>query len=271
MQNHKILIDAHHLYYRFFLLQEHSGWLSCEQVQTLSLPAGSYRLQFEAGVQDDWGFTIQVDGKLALEERVAHFMHVEQRDGLECLVISGLKVTLDARYLANNGCNGVLLGSGNQDPYRDRIIMRDIYLPPQSALYFMQGNSALSSFQVALNLHGQFEYESRLEQVNGGFLAGAGSSRLVLYGFPVLIDGTAAGALQVGVNNTTHMVEAWGVQLVNLLPSEAMYSIGVAAQTCAQFQLHQDGQVSCQSIAPGFVAQADSWNGIARISLRREA
>ena len=181
--NFSIQIDATQLYYVFFLIPGITQFIETKTPQTVKLAPGPYSFQVASG---DIGFAFQVtaQGKLDYSSQFDTFL---EGRGTSQLTVKGLEVTIDARYLFGAG---IIVDVNAQGlPFFQYGKLR---LLPSKAIAVQQGSSLVSSFTYALNTNGTFSYNPTYDLDNGGFLGGQGTSTLVFYGYPVVIDIRAA-------------------------------------------------------------------------------
>lgn len=267
MDTFKIEIDATQLAYRNFIIPTVTDdWVDSRVVQSFSLAAGTYRFQVASGYMADFTFRIGNDGKIDYDDDYIGFL---EGRGSSRLILKGLTVSIDARYLGMNGGQGVLLVVPSTN--EDWIIQKTVRLLPASHYLVQQGSGLVSSFEFKLSLDGTFQYNPSYDVASGGFMKGNGLATLTFIGYPFLLDGTAPGVGGV------HFTDVWGltfahngVQFANLLPMRSPYRLQVTSGgvTQASVLVHLDGTTTLNS-GGGYLLSRDSFKGVPRITITR--
>jgi hypothetical protein len=258
-----IQIDATSLFYRYFILHAVTPtWVDSRVVQTFDLEAKVYNFQFASGSLADFTFRVTPTGTIDYDAEYDGFL---QGRGTNRLVLRGLSVTLDARYLGIGNGAGVLLCEVPMTN-ADWILHQTVRLLPGSYYRVQQGSGLGSSFSFKLRADGNFEYESTYDVAAKGFLAGNRTSTLIFRGYPFLIDATAING--IGVD----LIDIWGlefarngVQFANLLPMTP-YRLQVESGQLADatFVVNLDGTTTLDQGAR-FKLTRDKFHGVPRI------
>ena len=201
-----IKIDATRLVYSDFVIPGVTGWVDSRTVQSVNLAPGEYSFQIASGYYAD--FTFRVTSQGTIDFNVTYNGFLSGRN-TSTLTIDGLNVTLDARYLSGSGVLLVV-------PSTDWITYQTCRMVPASYYSVQQGSGVVANFSFKLGVDGNWSYAAAL----GGFLAGAGTSTLTFYGYPLLVDARAAGGSGVTVQSIAGMpFSPTSVEYANLLPA----------------------------------------------------
>lgn len=186
-----------------------------------SLKPGEYRLGGRSQEMGATRFSVTADGKLNYGPEFDGCL--QGRGGTE-LKLVGYPVTLDARYVAMDGGEGVVLGSGP-----GWIVHRSIHLLP-GRYRVEQASAKISTFAFDLLVKNvstdslqahyvhRFDYHPELDVSQGGFLEGLGTDTIVFRGYQFLIDANTAGARVVCEVNGIQSADN-GVMFASFLPT----------------------------------------------------
>ncbi|HEX8493987.1 MAG TPA: hypothetical protein VF658_14165 [Pyrinomonadaceae bacterium] len=249
MSTFPIKIDATNLVYRMFgIPEQRTGWIDSRVVQTLMLKPRTYSFQIASGRNADFQFTVTDEGKVEYPAGLDVTPPAGQTGqkgflsgrGTSTLKIVGLKVTLDARYLAGAGVLLVIPRS-QWFTYKTCQMVPDSYAVQQSP-------GMVSPFLFRLKPDGTFSYEEKYDISRNGFLAGQGTSTLQFLGYPLLVDARASGGKGVGIRPPGTPVTPTSVQFANLLPAPGFsLQINSGTSTTPQFGLDVSGKFSFDS------------------------
>jgi len=254
-----VKIDATPLVYRYFVIPGvTSNWVDSRTVQSFDLAPGVYSFQIASGYYAD--FTFRVTPLGTIDYDVAHNGFLSGRN-TSTLTIAGLSVTLDARYLSGSGVLLVI-------PTTDWITFATCRMVPASYYSVQQGSGVVADFNFQLDVNGHWQYKAPYDVLNGGFLAGAGSSTLGFYGYPLLVDARAAGGTGVTVQTIWGMpFSTTSVEAANLLPAQyfaLQVRSGIVSQ--ATFSLSQKGVFTIDSGAMSLLS-LDTFHGLQRMNV----
>ncbi len=254
-----VKIDATPLVYRYFVIPGvTSNWVDSRTVQSFDLAPGVYSFQIASGYYAD--FTFRVTPLGTIDYDVAHNGFLSGRN-TSTLTIAGLSVTLDARYLSGSGVLLVI-------PTTDWITFATCRMVPASYYSVQQGSGVVADFNFQLDVNGHWQYKAPYDVLNGGFLAGAGSSTLGFYGYPLLVDARAAGGTGVTVQTIWGMpFSTTSVEYANLLPAQyfaLQVRSGIVSQ--ATFSLSQKGVFTIDSGAMSLLS-LDTFHGLQRMNV----
>jgi hypothetical protein len=255
-----IQIDATRLYYPEFQIPGFTNFLDSRMLQTIPLAPGSYDFQVAAG---SIAFQFQVTDDCTLDYSPDFDTFLQGR-GTSQLIVNGLEVTIDARYLSGIG----VIVDGNASPFPPPSLQflqyGTIRLLPSIAIQVLQGSALVASFTYGLDVNGKFFYDSAYDLSNGGFLEGQNTSTLVFYGYPIVIDTRAAGTSLLLLGDIPSC-QVNSVLLVNLLPANGIHlntdTLGI---TRSSFGVALDGKLL---VEPSSVASfvVGLFKGIPRI------
>src|SRR5262249_60612749 len=96
-------------------------------------------------------FEVTQEGTIAFDPAYASFL---AGAGSACLTITGLPVTIDARYLSGSG---VLLVTPSTS--EDWIALKTCRMVPASHYRVQQGSGVVASFEFALGIDGTISYD----------------------------------------------------------------------------------------------------------------
>jgi hypothetical protein len=256
-----IQIDATQLFYRYFMILGTGvtqDWIDSRTVQTLHLEPGAYQFQIASGYPAVFTFYVTAAGKIDYSTEDAAFLTGK---GTSVLVVTGLQVTLDARYLAGSG---VLLANMRLDN-TDWISYKTCRLLP-SSYSVQQGSGVVTSFSFQLNPDGTFSYD---QSQCGGFLGGNGTSTLEFFGYPLLVDARAAKGSGLTIQPIWGMpFSPTAVEFANLLPAQGfMLQVNAAQDTKAIFLLDVQGNFSFDSSLSSYL-ELESFNGLTLLKVK---
>jgi hypothetical protein len=257
-----IRIDATQLVYRSFTIPGQTDWISARGVQSLTLAPGQYSFQVASGYFADFTFVVTPQGTIDYDPRFAPFLSGR---GTSTLVIVGLPVTLDARYLSGSGVL-LVVPSTNED----WITFKQCRMVPASSYSVQQGSGEVTSFTFKLGLDGRFTYEAVHDVAHGGFLAGPGTSALEFLGYPLLVDARAAGGTGVTIQPISGMLFGpTSVEYAVLLPA-ANFNVQVRSGvvSAARFSLAADGTFTIDPSSTSLLG-LDIFHGLRRLSVLR--
>lgn len=207
-----IQIDATRLYYPTFQIPGFTNFLDSRMLQTTDLDPGSYTFQVASG-SIAFQFQVADDGTLDYSSELDTFL---QGRGTPQLIVDGLEVTIDARYLSGIG---VIVDANAA--FSQFLQYDTIRLLPSTAIQVQQGSALVASFTYGLDVNGKFFYDSTYDLSNGGFLEGQSTSTLVFYGYPIVIDTRAANTSLLLLGDIPSC-QVNSVLLVNLLPVDGI-------------------------------------------------
>jgi hypothetical protein len=240
-----ITIDATQLNpcHKFLLLYSREviqdDWFDIAVPKTFQLePDSSCRLQIGSGSFAGFNFTITSEGVVAYDTSCDAFIAGR---GTSTLALKGLTVTLDARYISSTVLYPIELYFASNHITNTTWNM----LPGEYGLIVGSGQRA--DFGFSLNPDGTFAYDGSYEctpEGNGGFLRGAGTSRIEFLGYPVLVDARAAGGNGVGFEDLGLGFSPTAVQFANLLPASNYTVAYKSSGELATFHLGLDGHIS---------------------------
>ena len=172
----------------------------------------------------------------------------------------GFEISFDARYLSGPTTLFVL-------PDGVPVLNTKIRLLPASAYVLEQGSGSVARWRLKVGLDGKLAYDAPLDVAHGGFLAGKGTSRLQLFGYPLLVDARASQATSVTIVPTGAVTSSTtDVTFVNLLPTD-----NVALQldtTRIPFVVAFNGSLSVAPTLASLV-RFDHYHGLARMTVLR--
>lgn len=256
---HKVRIDGSALFSRFFYVFGVTGWLDANQVQTLTLEEGrTYQVAAGASPAD---FTFSVDS-------AGHIRYAAENEtflggaGSDTLVLEGLDVIVDARYLSGSG----VLISHTRANNEDWLRYETVRLLPAPVYTFQQGSGVVVNFRTALRRDGTWFYDPRYDIAAGGYVAGTGTSTLTFYGFVLLVDGRAGGGTGILVHNVWGLqFDYSGVETVVLLPANVfVLQVRSGELSRAQFALDDRGGINFD---PSLPLSVDRYDGVRRLTV----
>jgi hypothetical protein len=248
-----IKIDATPLVYHYFIIPGvTSSWVDSRSVQSFNLAPGEYSFQID--------FTFRVTPLGTIEFDVAYNGFLGGRN-TSTLTIGGLSVRLDARYLSGSGVLLVI-------PTTDWISYSTVRMVPASYYSVQQGSGVVADFSFKLGVDGHWAYSAAYDVASGGFLAGAGTSTLAFYGYPLLVDARASGGTGVTVQTIWGMpFSPTSVEYANLLPAQyfaLQVRSGIVSQ--ASFSLSPSGTFTIDPSATSLLS-LDTFHGLRRLNV----
>lgn len=213
-------------------------WFDTEVAKTFQLQSGSCKFQIGSASFAAFTFDVTPEGLVEYDPSFDNF--IEGR-GTSALTLKGLKVTLDARYISSTVT------------YLIEIYMRSDHITnttwnmlPCDDYSVIVGSSQRANFNFSLKGNGHFAYDPAYEckpDGSGGFLRGAGTSKIEFLGYPFLVDARAAdegaGFLQLGLG-----LSPSAVQFANLLPASGYQIWYKSSVEPAAFDLGHNGKIS---------------------------
>ncbi len=268
MSTFPIKIDATNLVYKMFIIPEQeTGWIDSRVVQSLMLKPREYHFKIASGYNADFTFNVNPDGKIEYDAGldvndpagVAGKKGFLSGRGTSTLKIVGLKVTLDARYLAGSGALLVIA-------HPDWMTHKTCRMVP--ATYSVQQSpGVVAAFKFRLKPDGNFSYNEEYDINRNGFLAGNGTTTLQFLGYPLLIDARAAGGAGVGISPTGTPLTTTSVQFANLLPAPGFsLQINPGPVTTQRFNLDTQGNFSFDSSAAQYF-KLESFHGLTMLKV----
>jgi hypothetical protein len=228
-------------------------------VQTVTVEEGhSYRV-YAAASPADFTFTVDSAGHVRYGAEHETFLGGA---GSDTLVLEGLAVTVDARYLSGSG----VLISGVPPDNDDWLRHATVRLLPAPVYAFQQGSGVLINFRTALRRDGTWSYDPRYDLGQGGYVAGNGTDTLTLHGFVLLVDGRAAGGTGILVHSVWGLPFAdSGVQTAVLLPA-SWFALQVRAGELsrARFAMDDHGEITFD---PAMPLTVDRYDGVRRLTV----
>lgn len=277
MTSFNITLDATQLGYAAFVIvgpmagnyfpNNKGSWTANTQAYTVALAPATYTFVVGSGSVDTFTFTVTSSGALTLSEGAASYVTVEGKK----IIVNGFEVTVDARYIT-----GQVNWNGNQIP-RPQIVLQTSRMIPMTGYELgMQGNCA---FVFSIDQNGLFQYDenynyvpaSLLQKQASGFLQGKSTSKLVLLGYPLLVDARNAGGTGVGINQSDTLggFTTNGVVLANLLPSTGFaLDFGSGPNPLATFELDVTGSFTSTAKLP-YEFAFDKFDGMTRLTVNR--
>jgi hypothetical protein len=265
----QIEIDATMLFTRSFLLggSVTTGIFDSTVVQSISLPAGTYLFQITAGQFTSLIFQVKENGTVDYSSDFDGFL---KGRGSSRLVIEGYEVTLDARYIGMNEALGLLLVTLGDSEF---FLKQTIRLVP-SSYGFQQGAALVSSWEIELGIDGLFKYNPEYDIANRGFLGGHGTSTVVFFGYPFLVDATKSGGNFFIFSQILSCANPGAsfnnlVVFSNLLPMKTPFAMQVESGigNISGVLVRLDGTIDLQPLGE-YELLSDDFNGLTRISLR---
>jgi hypothetical protein len=255
-----VSIDATRLMYRYFIIPGvTSTWVDSRTIQTLNLAPGQYAFQIGSGYFADFTFTVTSTGTVQYDPSFGTFLN---GSGTSTLVIKGLAVTLDARYLSGSG---VLLVAPLTSA--DWIAYSTVRMVPASYYSVQQGSGEVANFSFKLGVDGHWSYAAVHDIAAGGFLGGAGTSTLVFYGYPLQVDARAAGGTGVTIQPIWGMpFNTTSVEYACLLPAQSFaLQVRSGVVSAASFSLAPDGTFAIAPSASSLLS-LDTFHGLRRLT-----
>jgi hypothetical protein len=255
---HQVRIDGSALFSRFFYVYGVTGWLDAHQVQTVTLDEGR-NYQVAAGASPaDFTFSVDSAGHVQYAAEDGTFL---AGAGSDTLLLEGLDATVDARYLSGSG---VLIA--NVPPNNDDWLQyKTVRLLPAPIYTFQQGSGVVVNFHTALRRDGTWSYDPRYDIEQGGYVAGNGTSTLVLHGFVLLVDGRSAGGTGILVQSVWGLPFSFsGVQTVVLLPAGFGLQVRGGDVPRARFAMDDRGEITFDPTMPLAV---DRYDGVRRLTV----
>lgn len=239
----EIQIDARKLYYTYFILETVNSSFerkNSREVVTLKLPAGKYYYQVSSAAS--FSFEVTSEGKIDYNPELYTFLRGR---GTTELIVDGLEVTIDARYLTGSGI--IVDVNAPEVPF---VIFEKLRLLPLAKTYLEQGSGLVASFTYGLDVNGNFSYDQAYDLNQGGFLGGQGTSTLIFYGYPVVIDTRASKApvLLLAEIANSNISPSKKVLIANLLPVNGIaLNIDSGVVTKSSFGVNIDGKLIVDS------------------------
>jgi len=219
--------------------------LDTRSVLTLSMPPGSYDYLIASALPASFTFSVTAQGTVDYDTSFDAFLSGR---GTSTLTVVGLKVTLDARYLSGLG---ILLPGLHPEGAADFISYKTCHMVPAPNYFVQQGSGQVANFSFDLLPDGTFSFRPEFN----GFVSGNGSSTLVFFGYPILVDARAALGAGVTLQPVAGMPFATtSVQYADLLPAQSFaLQVNSGVVTRASFSLSTDGIFSIDSDSTSFL------------------
>lgn len=252
---HQVRIDGSPLFSRFFHVFGVTGWLDANQVQTVTLEEGRTYQIATAATPASFTFWVNPKGQVRYAAENETFLG---GDGSDTLVLDGLDVTVDARYLSGSG----VLISHVPPNAEDWLQHETVRLLPAPVYTFQQGSGVVVNFRTALGKDGKWYYPDTYE----AYVDGNGTSTLTLYGFVLLVDGRAGGGTGIGVHFVWGLPFSFsGVQTAVLLPA-GVFALRVRGgePTDARFAMDDHGEITFD---PALPLAVDRYDGVRRLTV----
>jgi hypothetical protein len=172
-----IAIDARALSETQFSVSGVTGCLDESQVQTVALSPGAYTFA-GCGTGIGFSFSVGADGLVSYNPALEVFLDGAGTSGL---VVQGFPVTIDGRGLTD----GFYLDNLGNEACLDQSQVQAFTLLPGDYIFLTCTSSPLG-LRFTVGPDGKISYDPSLEPF---ILDGAGTSGLVVHGFPITIDG----------------------------------------------------------------------------------
>jgi hypothetical protein len=252
---HQVRIDGSALFSRYFHVSGVTAWLDANQVQTVALAEGRAYQVVTGATPADFTFSVDSAGHIRYAAENETFLGGA---GSDTLVLEGLDVTVDARYLSGSGVLISHVPADNEDWLRHETVR----LLPAPIYTFQQGSGVVVNFRTALLQNGTWSYSHDFDD----YVAGNGTSTLTLYGFALLADGRAGGGTGIGVHYVWGLPFTYsGVQTAVLLPAHVFaLQVRSGEVSGARFAMDDHGELTFDPVMPLAV---DTFDGMRRLTV----
>lgn len=252
---HQVRIDGSALFSRYFHVSGVTTWLDANQVQTVALAEGRNYQVVTGAAPADFTFSVDSAGRIQYAAENEAFLGGA---GSDTLVLEGLDVTVDARYLSGSGVLLAHVPPNNEDWLRHETVR----LLPAPVYTFQQSSGVIVNFRTALLRNGNWSYSEDLDD----YAAGNGTPTLTLYGFALLIDGREGGGTGITVADVWGLPFSFsGVQTVVLLPAEVFrLQVRGGEVSRARFAMDDHGVITFDPTMP---LEVDTFDGMRRLTV----
>jgi hypothetical protein len=257
IQGYKIRIDATALSHDLLPIgvDFSGGFLPHTAVNEITLiPAAGYGFQPGSGVVASFQYTVDTSGQVVVAPQYAGFASASGNT----LTIRGYTITIDGRSLSHDLLPISL--AGYTGGFLSRSSTHSITIIPAAGYMFQPGSGIVADMAYSVGTDGTITYPATCS----GFLSGQGTSTLVVRGYPVVVDATAADSDLLSLVNVAVNIEAHRYALAVLVPCHG-YGLRTTNGIFAHgFSVERDGSVTFDPAVAGKLVAST----IARLEIR---
>jgi hypothetical protein len=210
-----------------------SKFLSPDRPHALNLVPATYQFQPASGIVATFAFSLGANGAITVPRAFAGFARA---DGNR-LVLAGCRVTIDGRSLSHDLLP--VLG-GVPNTFRSRATANVVTYLPGAGYELQPGSGLVADLTFTVTVDGKVDFPADCD----GFLAGRGSAVLVVGGYPVVVDATAADSDLVSLANIPVTPATARFLLAVLVPAPAYTPQTEHGVFAHGFRIARDGTVS---------------------------
>jgi hypothetical protein len=204
--------------------------LSRTTTHQLCLLPGTYQCISSSAVVASFYFTLDLAGFLSMPADFDGFASVD--NGTQTVTIKGYAITIDGTLLTHD-LYPQLLGVS---PHLTPDATQTLTIIPAEAYAMVVDSGIVGDFRYSVGTDGTVAYPGSCQ----GFLGGMGTSTLVLYGYPVVIDTTHAGTTDAVVSIVKpHVTRRFALQV--LVP--ATWAVETSDGVFWSLMLDQEGNL----------------------------
>jgi hypothetical protein len=245
---YKVVIDGTSLSHDLLpiMMDFGGGFLSRLTTHTLTvIPSSGYSFQPGSGIVASLSWGMDTSGNLLVAAQYAGFASVIGNT----LTITGYTVTIDGTALSHDLLPISL--AGYTDGFLSRSSTRQLTLIPAAGYTFQPGSGIVADMAYTVDTDGSITFPATCS----GFLSAQAPSTLVVRGYPILVDATAADSDLLSLVNVAVNVEAHRYVFAVLVPCQG-YGLQTANGIFAHgFNVERDGSVTFNpSVAGKLVA-----------------
>jgi hypothetical protein len=217
------------------------AFLMPDSVHHLKLvPASHYSLQPTSGVVASFEFAIDVSGQVHVDPLYSGFA----TGSGTTLTISGYTVNIDGRSLSHD-LFPVIPRLSNE--FLPRSAVNQLTLIPAVGYGLQPGSGIVADMLFSVGLAGLIDFPASCD----GFLSGRGSNTLVVNGYPILIDATAADSDLLSIANVGLRAEAPRYLFAVLVPAGGYQPQTAKGVFAHGFGVERDGTITVDPSTAG--------------------
>jgi hypothetical protein len=218
------------------------AFLMPDSVHDLKLvPASHYSLQPTSGVVATFEFAVDLSGKVRVAPLYSGFA---SGSGTTTLTISGYTINVDGRSLSHDLFPVIPRLSNDFLP---RSGVSQLTLIPAAGYGLQPGSGIVADMLFSVGIDGLVDFPVSCD----GFLGGRGSDTLIVNGYPVLVDASAADSDLLSIANVGLRADAPRYLFAVLVPAGGYQPQTAKGVFAHGFGVERDGTISVDPSTAG--------------------